>query len=479
MIARSLSAFALSTSIAGITPVHAQPAVSLTPCAVRGLAGDVRCGIVRVPEDRGMPAGRQIDLRVVVARATETPRQNDPLVLLAGGPGQAGTEMGEFATDAFSLVRGTRDLVLVDARGTGSSNPLRCALMRRPEDYGGSTLYPRESVRTCRDSLSRIADLRRYTTEQIADDLEAVRRALGYPQLNLYGTSYGSRLAFAYIRRHPTSVRTAVLKAVAPPTLIAPMNYAQDAEHAFGLLERDCKADTACARAFPSPRADVDTVLARAARGEVRAPVPNGRGGVDTIVVSRDAIAGSLMSVMQSAMQRSTVPRLLRVAAAGDPRPLATTVVQVRRAIDSIISAGMHLSVSCTDDGARLDTAAARTDDARTFLGGSRVRMLADACREWPIAPPDPAAGTAVRATTPVLLVSGDLDPNTPPRHADEALRTLPNGKHVVLAGVAHGWSNVTACGATFVAEFIERASARELNVSCAAVSSAPRFAVP
>jgi pimeloyl-ACP methyl ester carboxylesterase len=211
----------------------------------------------------------------------------------------------------------------------------------------------------------------------------------------------------------------------------------------------------------------------------VRAAVPNGRGGVDTIAVSRDAIAGSLMSVMQSASQRSAVPRLLRAAAAGDARPLATAVVQARRAIDMAISAGMHLSVSCSDDGARLDTAAARADDARTFLGGSRVRMLAEACREWTIAPPDPAAGTAVRATTPVLLVSGELDPNTPPRHADEALRTLPNGRHVVLAGVAHGWSNVSACGAAFVAEFIERASARELDVSCGSVSSAPGFAVP
>src|SRR5687768_3644779 len=279
MAVRSLLTLGVLAAVAAVTRVQAQSSGQLAPCTVRGLAGDVRCGAVRVPENRRAPAGRQIDLRVVVARATETPRQNDPLVLLAGGPGQAGTEMGEFATEAFSLVRRTRDIVLVDARGTGSSNPLRCALMRRPEDYGGPTLYPRESVRTCRDSLSRVADLSRYSTEQIADDMEAVRRALGYTRLNLYGTSYGSRLAFAFIRRHPTSVRTAVLKAVAPPTMVAPMNYAQDAERAFALLERDCRADPACARAFPSPRADLDTVLARAARGEVRAPVPNDRGG--------------------------------------------------------------------------------------------------------------------------------------------------------------------------------------------------------
>ncbi|HUQ82841.1 MAG TPA: alpha/beta fold hydrolase [Gemmatimonadaceae bacterium] len=457
-----------------VVAVHALPAQAtpLEPCTVRGLSGDVRCGTVRVPEDRAEPNGRQLDLRVVVARATSAERMPDPLVLLAGGPGQAGTEMGDFAAQAFSLVREKRDIVLVDARGTGASHSLRCALMRTPADLGGATMYPTASVRLCRDSLSRIAKLERYTTTNIADDLEDVRRALGYRQLNLYGTSYGTRLALAFIRRHPSSVRAAVLKAVAPPTLVAPMNYAADAERAFGLLERDCRADSACARAYPSLRADLDTVLSRAARGEVRT--------VDSIVVARDAIAGSLMTLMQSSSQRSLIPRFLRQAAGGDARPLAMAVVQTRRLVDAAISSGMHLSVACSDDGGRIDvSAASRRDDGRTFLGSSRVRMLADACHEWAMPAAERVAGTAVHATVPVLLVSGELDPNTPPRHAEAALRTLPNGRHVILAGVAHGWTNVQRCGAAFVAEFIARASAKALDLACARVSSAPPFAMP
>lgn len=475
---RTLVVAAVAT-VLGFAVVAGQPPVSLTPCTVRGLSGDVRCGVVRVAEDRRRPNGRQIGLRVVVARATGTQRMNDPLVLLAGGPGQAGTEMGEFATQAFSLVRNTRDIVLADARGTGSSGSLRCALMRRPEDFAGETLYPPASVAFCHDSLSRIADLARYTTADIADDLDVVRRALGYRQLNLYGTSYGTRLALVYMRRHPSSVRTVVLKAVAPPTMIAPMDYAQDAERAFGLLVRDCRADTACAQAFPSPRADLDSVLARAARGEIRTTVPNVVGGVDTVAVTRDALAGSLVTLMQSASQRTMVPQILHQAAAGNPGALAGLVVQVRRMIDAALSSGMHLSVSCSDDGSRLDTVIAGRDDGRTFLGSGRVRALADACRVWRVPPSDPAAVAAVRVTTPVLLVSGELDPNTPPRHADAALRTLPNGRHVVLAGVAHGWSGVGTCGAAFVADFITRASTAGLDVACARVSSAPKFTVP
>src|SRR4026208_198205 len=185
----------------------------LAPCTVRGLSGEVLCGSVRVPEDPVKPAGRQIDIAVVIARAIGPGREPDPFVLLAGGPGQAGTEMGPFASEAFGAVRQQRDLVLIDARGTGRSNPLRCALLRRPEDFAAWTLYPPESVRRCRDTLACIA---------------GALKAFGWPQLNLYGTSYGTRLALEFLRRHESSVRSVVLKAVAPPSLIAPLNYAPD-----------------------------------------------------------------------------------------------------------------------------------------------------------------------------------------------------------------------------------------------------------
>lgn len=461
------------------TAPPAQVAPRLTPCEVRGLSGDVRCGSVRVPEDRTKPEGRQIDIAVVVARATGADRAPDPFVLLAGGPGQAGTDMGPFATEAFSPVREQRDLVLIDARGTGRSNGLRCALMRRPEDLGAGTLYPVESVRFCRDSLSRISDLRQYTTASIADDLEAVRVAFGWPALNLYGTSYGSRLALAFLRRHESSVRSIVLKAVAPPTMIAPMDYAQDAEHAFALLERDCRVGAACARAYPSPRADLDTVLARARRGGTVALVPRAGGGADTVRVDRDAIAGALVGAMQSARTRAQIPALLHQAAGGQSAPLLALVIQYRKSIDAALYVGMHLSVSCGEDGRRLDLDRAHQDDGPTFLGGSRVRTLVEACAIWPRGPTTPRTFDPVRSGAPVLLVSGDLDPNTPPRHADEALKTLRNGRHIVLRGVAHGWTNVAGCGSGFVAAFVERASSAELDTTCADTSSAPPFLLP
>jgi pimeloyl-ACP methyl ester carboxylesterase len=470
-------AAALATMLAMPAPSAAQR-VSLAPCTVRGLDGDVRCGTVRVPENRAHPERRQIDLAIVVASATGSPRAADPFMLLAGGPGQAGSQMGPFATQAFARVREHRDLVLIDTRGTGRSNGLRCAMMRRPEDLGGPSMFPDASVRQCRDSLQHVADLTQYTTAAIADDIEAVREALGVPQLNLYGTSYGTRVALVYLRRHPTGVRTIVLKAVAPPTLIAPMNYAEDAQRALGLLERDCLADSACAT-LGSPTRNLERTLARAAAGEIRVAAPAAISPArDTVTISRDAVAASLVGAMQSAGSRAQLPLLLRQAADGNTTPLAALIVQYRQLLDQEISSGMFLSVSCGEDGRRIDLARARRDDGRTFLGSARVRMLAGACAGWSVPPETPGAYDPVRATAPVLLVSGVLDPNTPPRHAESALRTLPNGRHVLLDGVAHGWSNVDGCGAAFVADFVARASTAELDVRCGERSSAPPFAV-
>lgn len=447
----------------------------MTPCTVRGLDGDVRCGTVSVPENRSRAGGRRIDIAVVVARATGTSRDADPFLLLAGGPGQAGTEMGPFANEAFSRVRERRDLVLIDARGTGRSNGLKCAMSRQAADLVGWTMYPPASVRFCRDSLSQASDLTQYTTANIADDLEDVRRAFGWPAINIYGTSYGTRLALTYLRRHEASVRSLVLKAVAPPNVIVPMNYAEDAEIALDHLERDCRDDSNCAAMTTSVRNDLRTLSARADSGLLRVTIP-WIGGTTTEALSRDAVVSVLMGAMQSSGQRASLPAILRRAVNGDISQLGTAVVGYRSALDQQISMGMHLSVMCGEDGRRADLATARTTDNRTFLGSSRVRMLLDACRDWTIPPETSGAYAAVRSTVPILLVSGDLDPNTPPRLAEVALRTLPNARHVVLKGVAHGWSNVANCGAAFVADFVARRSARDLDLACGSVSSAPAF---
>jgi pimeloyl-ACP methyl ester carboxylesterase len=457
-------------------------AAQLTPCSVAGLTGDVRCGTVDVFENRTTRSGRRLALSVIVARATEADRAPDPFFLFAGGPGQAASGMVDFANTAFSVVRRTRDLVLVDVRGTGQSNPLNCRLYRKPTDFLGE-FYPEASVRHCRDSLGALADLRQYTTPNIADDIDDVRAALGYDRINIYGTSYGSRLAFVYMRQHPGHVRSVVMKAIVPTNAHMPMGYAQDADRALELLARDCAADRDCAAEYPNFASEFRTVVARAKQGTLRGawPAQRAMSGIqpgDSITIDADALTSTVMGFMQSVGSRASLPRAVHRAFLGDGSELLQAILFYRTSLDGgQIAIGMHLSVMCSEDTRWLDPRKAAEDNARSFLGDARVRAQLSACRNWPQGDPGRGYDQPVRGDAPVLLVSGELDPNTPARWGEEALKTLPNGRHVILPLVAHNFSSAATCGAQFVADFIERASARDLDLSCATQIRLPPFA--
>jgi len=477
-ICRKTILLAACAQVAGAQGVRAQ----LTPCNIAGLSGDVRCGSVEVFENRPARSGRKIQLSVSVTRAIDADRASDPLFLFAGGPGQAASGMGDFANTAFSLVRKKRDLVFVDVRGTGKSAPLNCRFYRTASDFFGA-FYPEASVRFCGDSLGARADLRQYTTPIIADDIDDVRAALGYDRINIYGTSYGSRLAFVYLRQHPERVRAVVMKAIVPTNAHMPMGYAQDAEHALKLLARDCAADAECATRYQDFESEFRTVVERAKQGKLRAawpaqPVIAGIQLGDSVTLGADALTATIMGFMQSVGSRASLPRAVHRAFLGDASELMQAILFYRTSLDGgQIAIGMHLSVMCSEDTRWLDARKAAHENSTTFLGDARVRAQIAACRNWPQGDPGRDYDKPVRSNARVLLVSGELDPNTPARWGEEALRTLPNARHVILPLVAHSFSSVATCGAQFVADFIERASTRDLDLSCLSQIRLPPFA--
>lgn len=478
ILRRAAVLLAACVQVAATRRVGAQ----LTPCSVPGLTGDVRCGSVDVFENRRAQSGRKIQISFIVARATDADRAPDPLLLFAGGPGQPASGMVDFANAAFSPMHRKRDLVFVDVRGTGKSNPLNCRLYRKAPDFLGQ-FYPEASVRHCRDSLGALADLRQYTTPNIADDIDDVRAALGYDRINIYGTSYGSRLAFVYLRQHPERVRAIVMKAIVPTNAHMPMGYAQDAERALELLARDCAAERECAATFPNFESEFRAVIERARQGKLRAawpaqPTVAGVQPGDSVTIGADALTSTVMGFMQSVGSRASLPRAAHRAFLGDASELLQAILFYRSSLDGgQIAIGMHLSVMCSEDTRWLDPRKAAEDNASSFLGDARVRAQLAACRNWPQGDPGRDYDQPVRGDAPVLLVSGELDPNTPARWGKEALKTLPNGRHVILPLVAHNFSSAATCGAQFVAEFIERASGRDLDLSCASGIRLPPFA--
>lgn len=458
---------------------RAQPSrPQLEPCTLPAAEGEVRCGFHKVWENRRAKTGRQLTLFIAILSAKETPVAPDPLFIIAGGPGQGASSLTGFASRAFAEIRRHRDIVLVDLAGTGRSAGLNCRMYPTARELVGD-FYPIPQVRACRQSWSQRVDLRRYTTANLMDDLDEVRAALGYDQINIYGTSYGSRATLVYVRRHREHVRAIMLKAVAPPTMRGTMHYARDTERALNYLFRACSQDKLCGATFPKLEEEFREVLARAEKGTLRGFVPQPDGGATVeLPLSRGVVASTLLGLLQNSNSAVRLPLLVRTTFTGNTKPLVEEIVEYRKGLEAAISMGMHLSVMCSEDAPRMNPARARVMDRSTALGDYRVAQLAAACREWirgavPRDYPQP-----VKSDVPALLVSGTLDPNTNERWGKEAARYLSHSTHVIIPNLSHGFSSINECGANFMAEFIAKGSADGIDFSCKDRVKLPPFLV-
>jgi pimeloyl-ACP methyl ester carboxylesterase len=463
----------------------AQPVapLALRACQIPGVAGDVRCGTLTVPENRQRPSGRTIALDVVVLAAAGRSPAPDPIVWLPGGPGGSITPGAAAIAFTYAALRESRSIILMDPRGTGKSGALLCDL-----DDAGADNYatyfrefmPPARVRACRQRLERGHDLTQYSTEAIADDIESLRRALGVRSLNLVGVSGGTRQAQVYQRRHPNSVRSMVLAGVVPHGFRMPLSYARDAQRAFDVLVRDCAADAACHRAFPDPAGDLRTVLARLERSPVRVPIARPGRQADTAIITRDVFAEELRTQMYGMASASRIPLVLRRAALGDFLPFATFVLPNRRPPPDPepVAIGHFLALTCADDLARIREDEIAPASANTFLRDYRVRQQIEACKLWPTAALSREYFEAPKVSrVPVLFISGDADPVTPPRWADEAAKYLPNSTSLVFAHGGHVPINAP-CAVTRIAAFLERGSPNGLDVSCAKHFPRPPFVI-
>ena len=475
----SLAAAVLVAACAPAPPL-AGPAprtLQLAPCEMEDVPGPVQCGVLHVAEDSLAPAGRTIPLFVAVLPATGQ-RVGDPLFFLSGGPGQAPSKQADFVASLFAGVRATRDLVLVDLRGTGRSAALDCDFHGGDPRMLVGESFPAHAVRACRDSLSRRADLRMYSTGRAMRDLEEVRRTLGYERINLYGTSYGTRAALEFARRYPSRVRSMILRGVTPPSLVAPLPFGRDAQRSLDLLMEECGRDAGCRAAYPDLAAALQTVLRTLERGPAPASVDTGGGSV-RVEVTREAFTSILRTMLTAPSVAARIPLLLTSAARGDYDPAAQMIYALRRAAPAGISYGFQLSVVCTEDIPRIRDDQVAAEVAGTFLGDQSVRQYRAACAEWPRGELPAEAGAPVRVDVPALLVSGSHDPATPPHWAEDALRGLSRGRHVVAPAASHSADATRPCADQVFAAFIQAGSASGLDATCFERLERPPFVLP
>lgn len=454
------------------------PRPSLSPCRVPELESGAFCGRYEVFENRASKRGRKIALNVVVVPALAEKPAPDPVFFFAGGPGQGATSIAGFlAGGPMAAVRRERDLVFVDQRGTGASNPLTCNLFADDDDLRAyfEDIFPVEQVRACRERLEKVADLRQYTTSVAVEDLDEVRRALGYEKINLYGGSYGTTVALAYMRRHGAHVRSAVLAGVAPTGLRLPLHFAKGAQHAIDRLMDDCAADAACRAAFPNLREEFRAVLERLGKAPASVEFLNPfTKKQQRVSLARGPFTERLRMLLYGRGPASRVPLLIHRAYQGDFKPYVLTAFPMAREINRSVSLGMYFSVTCSEGVPFITEDDVRKETGGTFLGEYRVRAHAAACREWPRAAVPGGFMSAVKSDAPVLMLSGEADPASPHWFAAEAVRHLPNGLQATIPHEGHGYFSDCISGIT--AEFISKGSARGLDTSCLRSTRRPPF---
>lgn len=449
---------ALAPAAACVSAPEAPPVFSERACAAALDNTGARCGAVEVPENYGERGGRSIALNVIILPALTDDGVHDAQFDLDGGPGYAATDFVGFYLQFGQAYRQTRDIVIVDQRGTGGSNPLRCPEIEAHEAADPwAPLYPPELVARCAAELSTRADLRQYTTANSALDLDRVRAALGYERISIVALSYGTTLAQSYIALYPQRVRAAVLMGVASADAMPPRSHAQAAETGLRGVLSACAADAACHAAYPNP--DADFAAARAALGGERSEI----------------FAEWLRTQMYTPAAARTVPLTLKLAAARDFRSLEAPPAGPQRAFAD----GLYLSITCAESLARFDIEAARAAARETRFGDYRLRRQQAACAHWPVtsqAPPEPPTD----AQTQILMLSGEFDPATPSQWADAAATRYGNARHVVVPGSGHvidGMSGVDTCFDPLILSFLESAAPASLDVTCVSSMRAPAFA--
>lgn len=448
------------------------PALALEPCELPRVEGEARCGTLSVWEDRAAREGRRIALRVAVLPATggdaPTPREPDPLFVVMGGPGQSAVQVAFFFNHVFAEARRGRDLVLVDQRGTGGSNPLDCTFPGDdvdPQSYLGDQM-PAGALAECLGRLD--ADPRHYTTTAAVADLEEVRAALGYERVNFLGLSYGSRVALVYMRQHPGRVRSAILAGAVPTDMAIPTHHAPDSQRALDILFDECAADAACAAAYPRLRERFWEVWERLGEEPVKVDLidPQTERPI-TLELDRDLFNEEIRWRLYD-QESNLVPPLIDETHRGDFRNVGALLLRLRRAVASgaILATGMFMSITCTEDVPFIDLEEARRLAEGTFLGMYRVEQQRKACEVWPRGVLPVGFADPVRSEAPVLILSGRRDPVTPPRWGERVLAHLPNGRHVVLQEGFH--PALIPCERQLMNRFLVAGSAADLDASCA-----------
>jgi len=397
-------------------------------CVVQGF--DARCGTFVVPENREKPDGRTIGLRVLVLPAYSKPVAKDAVAFLAGGPGGAATQQAFAENWQSSTLRTSRDILLVDQRGTGGSKP--------PHN----------------------PDVTQYGTRMAMDDLDAVRAALGYRQLDVIGGSYGGTAAQIYLKLHRSSVRTLILWGGTAIDVPFFGHYAVNAQHALDQLARLCASEPDCRKTFPDWERQFDQLV----KAWNAHPVHGMTG---------NELAGVVQSMLLDVQKAVSIPLVVSSAATGNYTPLRA---EGSRGVDSNLDL-IGSSIWCNEPWAGLNAKGPWGTDFDGYTT-AEIAALRYACSSVPKRAEPRALWTlSTTSRVPVLAFAGGADPQDPPANLPDLKQHFPDSRFIIFPHYGHSWSGVAGCLDSVMTEFVQRGTTTGLDTSpCKGATAVPPF---
>ncbi|TWX65558.1 alpha/beta hydrolase [Colwellia demingiae] len=437
--------------------------LTLENCHLGEIRSQVKCGKLEVPENYQKPDGDKIAVNFAVLPAIDDSEYKAPLMFLAGGPGQAAVELATGLNRVFREVRKTRDIILVDQRGTGESSPLSCEFEAVDNVYSAlpDALNPQE-VKDCVAQFK--GDVTQYNSENAIRDFDAIRAALGHEKLNIYGGSYGTRAGLVFMRMFPESLESVVLDSVGPIEVPIGM-FGQSGARSFNLLIDNCKNSESCNKAFPNLAAEFQAVKARLAKQPASIDILHPRLGTPTkLVIDDTKFTGNLRFQLYGMEGRSMVPLVIHQAFLGNYQPLVGLMARTEG--EQLVYTGLLFNIVCNEDMPRLSLADKAADANNNFDGKDSQLAWDMVCPFFPEYRPSEDFYQSVTADIPTLILSGNLDPVTPPSNGEYSAKSLPNSHHIIVENASHTVA-MSTCASDIIQEFLTSKTPKKLDESC------------
>ena len=445
-----------------------------------GIADSVYEGYYEVYENRIAKKGKKIRLYIIVIPSINKTNE-PPIFCTEGGPGVAVSNGLSFYADKNNIYRQNNDVVLIDARGTGKSNPLHCPALEEKENLSNQfdEMYPVDAVKECYQLLSKENDLMQYNTTNVVKDLEEVRKWLGYKKIHLYGLSYGTRVVLQYMRMYPSSIRSAVLWSPTTTYERMPLHHAKFAQLALNFIWKDCKKDSACVIAFPNIKNEFEELMKHWKEKPLNYNWNDSLGNTKAIAISWDAFQTKIRSLMYAPASIRKIPFIIHEAWRGNLQPFIDLYPK-KKNVNNFIAEGFYLCVTCTEDVPFIKESAIKSQTDNTFMGTYRIKQQQQACAHWTKGNLLKDFLLPVKSSIPTLLLSGFFDPVTPTLLANEIASHLSKSKLIIIPNMSHvfdGLSNEN-CFDEMVMEFIRNPNKKDIDTKCVKFMLPPPYKI-